>query len=119
MKIDFENSSRLYYSIGEVADHFGVSQPLLRSWEREFKSTIKPHKSEGGTRQYSKEDIDNIALVYHLVKEKGMKLEGARQMLKQRKDEYSRKLEVIENLEKIKRELEDIERQFDMLEGNG
>lgn len=117
MKIDFEHSSRLYYSIKEVADHFEVTQALLRSWEREFKSTIKPRKTEGGTRQYSKEDIDNIALVYHLVKEKGMKLEGARQMLKQRKDEYSRKMEAIEKLENIRKELKAIEKQFDEIEG--
>lgn len=116
MKIDFENSSRLYYSIKEVADHFGVTQALLRSWEKEFKSTIKPRKSEGGTRQYSKEDINNIALVFHLVKEKGMKLEGARQMLRQRKDEYSRKMEAIEKLEIIRRELKEIEKQFDSIE---
>ena len=115
MRIDFENSSRLYYSIKEVANHFDVTAALLRSWEKEFK-TINPRKTEGGTRQYSKEDIDNIALVYHLVKEKGMKLEGARQVISQRKDEYARKLEVVERLENIKKELEDIQQQFDLLD---
>lgn len=114
-KIDFKSSTRLFYSIKDVANHFGVNESLLRYWENEFK-IIKPRKTEGGTRQYTKEDIDNIALVFHLVKEKGMTLDGARLALSQRQDEYSRKLKAIERLEGIKKELEDLSKQFDVLE---
>ncbi len=112
MKIDLDNSTRLYYSIKEVASHFGVNESLLRFWETEF-DIINPRKTEGGARQYKKEDIETIALVYHLVKEKGMTLEGARQTLSHKKDETLRKVQVIEKLEKIKKELEDMEREFD------
>ncbi|EGK01949.1 MULTISPECIES: MerR family transcriptional regulator [Dysgonomonas] len=112
MKIDLENSNRLYYSIKEVATHFGVNESLLRFWETEF-NIINPRKTDGGARQYTKKNIEDIAVVYHLVKEKGLTLEGARQTLKQRKDEETRKVQVIQKLEQIKKELEDLEREFD------
>lgn len=112
MKIDFENSNRLYYSVKEVAAHFNVNESLLRFWESEF-DIINPRKTEGGTRQYTKDDIENIAVVYHLVKEKGLTLEGARQTLKQKRDEETRKIQVINRLEQIKKELEDLESEFD------
>ncbi|MDH6309696.1 DNA-binding transcriptional MerR regulator [Dysgonomonas sp. PFB1-18] len=113
MKIDLENSNRLYYSLKEVALHFEVNKSLLIFWETEF-DIISPRKTDGGTRQYTKQDIENISVVYHLVKEKGMTLEGARQTLKQKKDETTRKVQVIQKLEQIKKELEDMEREFDM-----
>lgn len=113
-KIDFENSNRLYYSIKEVAAHFDVRESLLRFWETEF-SSINPRKTDGGVRQYTRKDIEDISLVYHLVKEKGMTLEGARQTLSHKKDEITRKLQVIEKLEGIKKELESLEKEFDSL----
>ncbi|MDR2955276.1 MAG: MerR family transcriptional regulator [Prevotella sp.] len=112
MKIDLENSSRLYYSIKEVAGHFDVNESLLRYWETEFE-IIDPRKTETGTRQYTVDDIQDIALVYHLVKVKGLTLEGARQTLKQRKDEETRKLQIIQKLERIKKELQDMEKEFE------
>lgn len=115
MKIDFEASKKLYYSIKEVAAHFGVNVSLLRFWEDEF-VTINPKKTAGGTRQYTKEDIDDIAIVYHLVKEKGLTLDGARQTLSHKKNEVERKLQVLEQLEKIRKELKDLEKEFDELE---
>lgn len=111
MKIDFENNSKLYYSMKEVAAHFNVNESLLRFWETEF-DTINPKKTDGGTRQYTKADIENIAVVYHLVKEKGLTLEGARQTLRQKKDEETRKIQVIQKLEQIKKELQDMEQEF-------
>ena len=81
-----EESLKLYYSIGEVADMFGVNTSLIRFWEKEF-DVIKPHKNKKGNRQFTKADVDNFHLIYHLVKEKGMTLKGAQQQLKNRKDE--------------------------------
>ena len=63
--INFD-SKRLYYSIQEVADHFAVNISLLRFWEKEF-SNIKPKKTTGGTRQYTREDVMEIAVVYSIV----------------------------------------------------
>jgi len=68
---------KLYYSIGEVAKMFNVNESLLRFWEKEF-PFITPKKAGGNVRQYRKEDIENIRLVYHLVKEKGLTLQGAK-----------------------------------------
>lgn len=114
MKINFDDSNRLYYSLDEVANHFQVKKSLLRYWETEF-DIIRPHKTAGGARQYTRNDIEDIALVYHLVKEKGMTLEGARQTLKQKGDDEARKIQVVHKLEQIKKELQAMEREFDNL----
>ena len=96
-----EESFKLYYSIGEVADMFGVNTSLIRFWEKEF-DVIKPHKNKKGNRQFTKADVDNFHLIYHLVKEKGMTLKGAQQQLKNRKDETELLFEVIKRLKGIK-----------------
>lgn len=105
--IDFSNSKKLYFTIKEVANHFKVNESLLRFWETEFKE-IRPRKTPGGVRQYTREDIEAIELVYFLVKNKGMTLEGARQTLKLKKDEESRRIDLIHRLEDIKKELNDL-----------
>ena len=99
--IQFDDK-RLFYSIQEVADHFAVNVSLLRFWEKEFEN-INPKKTAGGTRQYTREDIQQVEIVYHLVKEKGMTLEGARQTLKSKKDEEEKRVEVLSRLTKIKK----------------
>ena len=83
--LNTDKELKLYYSIGEVADMFGVNQSLLRFWEKEFPQ-ISPKTTGRGIRQYRKEDVETIGLIYHLVKEKGMTLPGARQRLKDNKD---------------------------------
>ncbi len=75
-----EESLKLYYTIGEVADMFGVNTSLIRFWEKEF-DVIKPHKNKKGNRQFTKTDIDNFHLIFHLVKEKGMTLKGIKEEL--------------------------------------
>ena len=94
---------KLYYSIAEVADMFGVNPSLLRFWEKEFPQ-ISPRTSGRGVRQYRKEDVETIGLIYHLVKEKGMTLPGARQRLKD---------EIVSRLKEIKEELLAIKRELD------
>lgn len=106
-----EESLKLYYSIGEVADMFGVNTSLIRFWEKEF-DVIKPHKNKKGNRQFTKADVDNFHLIYHLVKEKGMTLKGAQQQLKNRKDEIELHFEVIKRLKGIKEELLSIKSQL-------
>ena len=93
-----------YYSIGEVAKAFGVNTSLLRFWEKEF-STIAPKKKDSGVRKYTPQDVKNIQLVYHLVKEKGLTIEGAKKQLKAHTDDDPKKV-LIEKLQKIKGELE-------------
>ena len=108
------NDKRLFYTIQEVADHFAVNVSLLRFWEKEFEN-IRPKKTAGGTRQFTREDIQQVEVVYHLVKEKGMTLDGARQTLKTKKDDETKRVEAIARLTEIKKELLLLEEQFDLL----
>lgn len=95
---------KLFYSISEVARMFGVNESLLRYWEKEFPQ-ITPKKGSRGIRQYRKEDVETIRLIYHLVKEKGMTLPGARQKLKDNRETTIRNFEIINRLKEIKEEL--------------
>lgn len=114
MAYNSEKKLKLYYSISEVAKMFNVNESLLRFWEKEF-PIIKPRKNGKGTRQYREEDIENIRLIYHLVKEKGMTLPGARQKLKDNKEGTVQTLEIINRLKNIKEELLQMKKELDML----
>jgi DNA-binding transcriptional MerR regulator len=98
---------KLYYSIGEVAEMFKVNTSLIRFWEKEF-DVIKPKKNKKGNRFFTKSDIDNFHLIYHLVKEKGMTLNGAKKKLKENKEDTVENFEVIKTLTNIKKLLLDI-----------
>jgi DNA-binding transcriptional MerR regulator len=92
---------KLYYSIGEVAEMFQVKPSLIRFWEKEF-DIIKPKKNKKGNRFFTVQDIDNFRLIFHLVKEKGLTLQGARKKLKENKDDTTNNFEVIKTLSEIK-----------------
>lgn len=111
--INFEGK-RLFYNIQEVADHFGVNISLLRFWEKEFEN-INPKKTKGGSRQYTKEDIREIEIVYGLVREKGLTLEGARQYLKKKKTDEEIRIETLYRLQNLKKRLLELESEFDIL----
>lgn len=112
MALKSEKDLKLFYSIGEVARLFNVNESLLRFWEKEFPQ-IAPRKTAGGTRQYRREDVETIKLIYHLVKEKGMTLPGARQQLSINKEATERNHEVLERLKGVKAELLAIKRELD------
>jgi DNA-binding transcriptional MerR regulator len=90
-----------YFTIGEVADELNVATSLIRFWESEF-DIIKPKKNRKGNRQFTKEDIKNVKLIYHLVKEKGYTLQGARDFIKNGVDQAQNRIELIESLKKVK-----------------
>ena len=102
---------KVYYTIGEVADMFGVNTSLIRFWEKEF-DIIKPHKNKKGNRQFTKADIDNFRLIYHLVKEKKMTLRGAQMKLRENKTDTEVNFEVVKRLKIIKQELLSIKEQL-------
>ena len=115
MALNKNKDLKMFYSISEVAKLFNVSETLLRFWEKEF-PTIKPEKAGRGIRQYTKADIEQVKKVYHLVKERGMTLQGARDMLKRNKGgEIDRNVDVIERLKDIRAELQDISRHLSTL----
>ena len=92
---------KLYYSIGEVAKMFDVNTSLIRFWEKEF-DIIQPKKNKKGNRLFTKVDVDHLRIIYHLVKERGYTLQGAKEKLKDNKDDVSDNVEVITKLENIK-----------------
>lgn len=80
-QIDIKQLTKLYYTIGEVADMFSVNTSLIRFWEKEF-NLIQPKKSKKGNRMFTPKDIENFNKIYHLVKTNGYTLEGAKKALK-------------------------------------
>jgi len=92
---------KLFYSIGEVARMFNVNTSLIRYWEKEF-DIIKPQKNKKGNRLFTKKDIENFHIIYHLVKERGLTLKGAKMKLKENREDTLNNFEVIKSLNDIK-----------------
>ncbi len=95
-------AEKLYYSMGEVAEMFDVNQSLIRYWESKF-SCLRPKKNKKGNRMFRPEDIENFKIIYHLVKECGMTLDGAKRAMKQHgTEEVSRNAELLERLQSVR-----------------
>ncbi|HIA36443.1 MAG TPA: MerR family transcriptional regulator [Flavobacteriales bacterium] len=92
---------KLYYSIGEVSTMFDVRPSLIRFWEKQF-DIIKPKKNKKGNRLFTQEDVDNFYIIFHLVKECGYTLDGAKQKLKDSKSGVESNVEVVKSLNKMK-----------------
>ena len=94
-------TEKLYYKIGEVADMFAVNVSLIRFWEKEFE-ILKPKKNNKGNRMFTKKDVDNLIIIYHLVKERGFKLQGAKDKLKGNKNDTIQEHEIVKRLQHVK-----------------
>jgi len=106
-----ELPEKRYYAIGEVARAFSVNTSLIRFWEKEF-DVLKPKKNAKGNRKFTPEDIKNLKFIYHLVKERGFTLEGAKTHLKEEKKKSLSNFEIISKLEGIKNQLNKIKSQL-------
>lgn len=102
MQVDLPE--KRYYSIGEVAEAFSVNTSLIRFWEKEF-DALQPKKNAKGNRKFTPEDIKNLEIIYHLVKERGFTLEGAKIHLKENKKKTYETFEILKKLEVVKSEL--------------
>ena len=102
MNINLPN--KLYYSIGEVAQAFDVNASLIRFWDKEF-DVLQPKKNAKGNRMFTPQDIKNLQLIYHLVKERGFTLEGAKTHLKENLKKTVDNYDIIAKLQNIKEEL--------------
>jgi len=109
MHIDLPD--KRYYAIGEVAKAFGVNTSLIRFWEKEF-DVLQPKKNAKGNRKFTPEDIKNLKFIYHLVKERGFTLEGAKTHLKEEKKQAMNNFQIIDKLENIKTALTKIKDQL-------
>jgi DNA-binding transcriptional MerR regulator len=105
--MELDLPEKRYYTIGDVAKAFEVNTSLLRYWEKEFKE-IQPKKKTSGVRKYTPQDVQNIKLIYHLLKGKRMTIEGAKNQLKDSKSSEENKMDVLKKLERIKKELENL-----------
>lgn len=112
-------AEKLFYSMGEVAEMFDVNASLIRHWESQF-SVIRPKRNKKGNRLFSPQDVENLKLIYHLVKERGMTLEGAKKALKQQhasEGGVQRDAELMERLQRIRALL--VEVREDLKAGEG
>jgi DNA-binding transcriptional MerR regulator len=100
-----------FYSIGEVAEMFGVNTSLIRFWENEF-DHIKPYKNKKGNRLFTLENIEELKVIHHLVKERGMTLKGAKQKLKQNKSDEIPEMELVQRLKAIRELLIEIKEEL-------
>jgi len=90
---------------------FNVNTSLIRFWEKEF-SILKPHKNKKGNRLFTKSDLDNLHIIYNLVKERGYTLDGAKKKLKENKDDNLNEDEMLQSLKKIRSFLIDLKSEI-------
>jgi len=102
---------KLYYSIGEVAEIFDVNTSLIRFWEKEF-DIIKPKKNAKGNRMFTEADVNNFFIIYHLVKERGFTLQGAKEKLKNNKEDTINQIEIVKSLTEVKSFLLELKEQL-------
>jgi DNA-binding transcriptional MerR regulator len=110
MHINLDPGKR-YYSMGELAKAFDVNASLIRFWDKEF-DILKPKKNAKGNRMFTPEDVKNLQLIYHLVKERGFTLEGAKSHLKDGQKKTLDSFDIISKLEGIKAQLTQIKNEL-------
>ena len=101
------NIEKLFYPIGDVAQIYGVNVSLIRFWEKEF-DILKPKKNKKGNRMFTKTDLENLEVIFHLVKERGFTLEGAKKKLKENKKDTIDNVSIIKKLKEIRTFLVDL-----------
>jgi len=101
MGTNSNKTEKLFYSIGETAKMFNVNISLIRFWEKEF-DILKPKKNKKGNRLFRKKDLANLQIIYHLVKERGFTLEGAKMKLKENKEDTIDNVEIVNHLKDIR-----------------
>ena len=111
VKLDLDDLTKVYYSIGEVADMFNVNASLIRFWEKEF-DIIKPKKNKKGNRLFTKEDVNNYQKIYFLVKERGYTLKGAREKLKGNPEDLENQKQIVSKLHKVRSFLHNLKDQL-------
>ena len=95
---------KIFFTIGEVAEMIGENTSLIRYWENQF-DALKPQKNKKGNRLFTKDDIETVKLIHHLVKERGLTLKGAKQKLKDNREETINNFEIVKRLQSVREEL--------------
>ncbi len=111
MEENIQEDGKIYWSIGEVAAIYNVKPSLIRFWEKEFPQ-IKPHKNKKGDRLFTREDVKTFGLIYHLVKDRGYTLQGARDKLKEKPENMAATADVVEVLKNMRAFLVDLKKEL-------
>ncbi len=106
-----EENLKRYYTIGEVAEMFEVSKSLIRFWESEF-DALKPHKNSKGDRRFTPQNIEQVRLIYHLVKERGFTLPGAKQEIERLHQLGKEKEKMVKRLKALRGFLDDLKKEL-------
>ena len=115
MALKLDKNLKLYYSIKEVADMFGLNESTLRYWETEFPHLKPKTTGPAKVRQYQEKDIEQIRLIHNLVKVRGFKLAAARKIINNNRDGADKTAEVLSRLLGVRDELQAMKRQLDGL----
>ena len=110
--MDFDKEpERLFYPIGEVAEMFNVNTSLIRFWEKEF-DILKPKKNKKGNRLFTPEDVAHLKTIFHLVREKGYTLDGAKKVLEVKQEQIEKEIALRNSLLKLRGFLEELKEQL-------
>ncbi|EFC70151.1 MerR family transcriptional regulator [Prevotella sp. oral taxon 299] len=114
MALNMNKNLKLYYSIGEVAKMFDINESTLRYWESEF-PYLKPKTNSKNVRQYTEKDIEQIKVIYNLVKVRGFKLAAARKMLNENRKNVDKSADILETMINLRDELKELKKQLDSI----
>jgi DNA-binding transcriptional MerR regulator len=112
MEFSEPDENRLYFSISEVAARYDVQTSTIRHWSNQFE-VLNPYKNKKGNRRFTREDIKYLDIIYHLLKEQGMTIEGARKKLKENPEETLRNTDIINKLKNIRDFIHGVQKQLE------
>ena len=116
MALNAYQPQKLYYSIKEVAEMFGLNESTLRYWETEFPFLKPKTTGPAKVRQYQEKDIEQIKLIHNLVKVRGFKLAAAKKIISNNRDGADRTAEVLTRLISVRNELQALRKHMDYLQ---
>ena len=114
MALNENKNLKLYYSIKEVAEMLGVNESLLRYWEKEFPHLRPKVVSTNKVRQYTEKDIEQLKVIYNLVKERGFKLAAARKYMNANRQGAERSSDVLNTLISVRDELKELKKLMEL-----
>lgn len=115
MESDSDKNKKLYYSIKEVADMVGVNESTLRYWEKEFPNVRPKTAGTNKVRQYTERNIEDLKIIYNLIKVRGLKISAARNYLRNNREGVDKSSEIISLLQDTLTELKSIKKHLDLL----
>ena len=116
MALNLNKNLKLYYTIGEVAQMFGLNESTLRYWEQEFPSLRPKVSGPAKIRQYQEKDIEEIRVIHNLVKVRGFRISSAKKIMSQNRKGVDKTAKVLTSLLTVRAELQALKKQLDGLQ---